>query len=568
VKTVMHEVDRIAEITNQGNNMRIVFDDESSWPFTWYLRDYPNYGYLRGEAGSVDPSALDGAKVVIVGSKKSGDVRQILGDRFYEFDYIRLWWPMQEYFNLTYQRVANAFSTDADNVAARYYRQGMWDIWLNRDYTTYGQAMCIEDKQSRCENEASYGQNDQERAQFRTACQSAVVNECRAEPSRFAVNNWPVSDRLYFFVDKQIAAQVWDAGIGSSTVNIREPEYAEDKVYTDRTAQSILGETAGLTGARGIVVAQDGLIYVTVPDLNRIVVLNDKGEQVRQIGSTPGGTNEAGSLRQPWGLDIGPDGNLYVADTWNHRIQVFTPDGAWLRMWGHEGVMPQDVSPDAFWGPRDVKIGPDGNVYVADTGNKRIRVYTLEGRFLKDIGSFGTALGQLDEPVGLAFNPVSGELYVAEAWNKRIQAFDRNGFPLRTWPVNLWFTNRQSYNRPYLAVSPDGTLVYVSDMDDRHRVVAYDLNGVPIISFNQPDNLEANLIGMRAPAGLAFDEAGRLYVTDSDQGKVYVFPPSEVTGGIPPQPPVQEPGSAEATEQPLEPPAADVTESATEPAAG
>ncbi len=56
VKTVLNEVDRIAEITNEGDSMRIVFDDESSWPFSWYFRDYTNYALLRGEAGSVDPT--------------------------------------------------------------------------------------------------------------------------------------------------------------------------------------------------------------------------------------------------------------------------------------------------------------------------------------------------------------------------------------------------------------------------------------------------------------------------------------------------------------------------------
>jgi predicted membrane-bound mannosyltransferase len=153
VKTVLHEVDRIAELTNEGTNMRIVFDDESSWPFSWYFRDYTNYALLRGEAGSVDPTSLDGARIVVVGNKKVGDVRRIVGDRYYEFGYIRLWWPMQEYFGLTYNRVTNVFSTDPDNLAAKYYREGMWDIWWDRDYRSYAQAMCIEAKQYRCDQE-------------------------------------------------------------------------------------------------------------------------------------------------------------------------------------------------------------------------------------------------------------------------------------------------------------------------------------------------------------------------------------------------------------------------------
>ena len=566
VKTVLSEVDRIATLTNEGHNMRIVFDDESSWPYTWYFRHYTNYGFIRGEAGSVEPSSLDGARVVVVGSKKAGDVRRILGDRYYEFGYIRLWWPMQEYFNLNYDRVANVFSLDSDNIAAKYYRKGMFDMWLNRTYQTYGQAMCIEDKQTRCESEALMGETPEEREQFRQNCQTAVINECRSD-QRFDVNNWPVSDRMYVFVDKQVAAEIWDAGIGSSTVDIREPEYPEDRVYRDISADVVLGEDLGMVGPRGIAIDDEGLIYVADTDHNRVVVMDQQGNLVRTIGADPGGTADPGALRQPWGLDIGPDGNLYVADTWNHRVQVFMLTGEFIRAWGHEGVPSQDVSTDAFWGPRELKVGLDGNVYVSDTGNKRIRVYTADGTFVRDIGSAGAALGQLDEPVGLAFNPISGNLYVAEAWNKRIQEFERGGLPLRTWDVNMWFRNRQSYNRPYIAVSNDGTLIYVTDMDDRHRIVAYSLDGTPVMAFNQPDNLESGTLGLRSPAGLAFDDRGRLYVVDAELARVFVFPPANVMGGVQPVPPVTE-ATDTVLDEPTEEPADIVTEEATEAAAG
>jgi predicted membrane-bound mannosyltransferase/DNA-binding beta-propeller fold protein YncE len=535
VKTVLNEVNRIAEITNEGTGMRIVFDDESSWPFSWYFRDYTNYALLRGEAGSVDPTQLDGARVVVVGNKKAGDVRRILGDRYYEFDYIRLWWPMQEYFGLTYDRVTNVFSTSPGNIAAKYYRQGIWDIWWNRDYQTYGEAMCIESKQYRCDQQAQYGTTGAEQSQLLSVCATGVVNEC-ASDDRFSANKWPVSDRLYFFVDKQVAAEVWDAGIGSSTVNIREPEYPEDTVYRDIAAETTLGAAAGMKGPRGIVVDDSGLIYITDTQRSRVVVLDQTGALV-QVIAEPGTVPNDTGLHEPWGLDIGPDGNLYIADTWNHRVAVYTRDGEFVRAWGHYGT-PDDPSTEAMYGPRDLKIGPDGYVYVADTGGKRIRVYTLEGEWLRDIGSGGSALGQLNEPVGLAFNPVSGDLYVAEAWNRRVQVFDPSGVSLRAFTVNMWFTNQSqpSYNRPYLAVSPDGTLIYVTDMDDRHRVVAYDLTGQPVFSFNQPDNLQTGVLGIRSPAGLAFDATGRLYVVDADQAKVFVFPPSQISGSVLPVP--------------------------------
>ena len=538
VKTVMEEVDRIAELTDEGYDMRIVFDDQSSWPFTWYFRNYRNYGFLAGEAGTNDPAYLEDvlrdARVVVVGPSKSNEVRNILGDRYYEFSYIRLWWPMQEYFYLNYDRVTNVFSMDEYNIAADYYRQALSDIWWSRDYDTYAQAMCIENKQDRCIDEAARGKPEGREDRYREICQDAVVREC-ADADRFEVKQWPVSERLYFFVDKQVAAQVWDAGIGTSAIDVRLPEYPEDDVYTDVTAHKVIGEAAGLSGPRDVVIDDDGNLYVADTENNRIVVMTPDGQVIRTIGEQSGGTAQAGSLLQPWGVALGPDDLLYVADTWNNRVQVFTRRGEFVRMWSHAGIdQPPDID-NVFYGPRDIAIGPDGNVYVSDTGNKRISVYTPEGQFIRDIGSGGTARGQLDEPVGLAFNPVSGELYVAEAWNRRIQVFDAGGTASYTWTVNMWFHNKESYNRPYVAVNPDGSLVFVTDMDENRRVVAYNLDGVPVLSFRQPEDRDTGRVGMRSPAGMAFDRQGQLYVVDGDLSQIFVFKLSEISGSVPPE---------------------------------
>ena len=79
-----------------------------------------------------------------------------------------------------------------------------------------------------------------------------------------------------------------------------------------------------------------------------------------------------GTFNQPWGIGLGPDGSVYVADTWNHRVQKFNAQGEFLSMWGYFG---QGEQPEAFWGPRDVAVDSKGRVFITDTGNKRVVVF-------------------------------------------------------------------------------------------------------------------------------------------------------------------------------------------------
>ena len=75
-------------------------------------------------------------------------------------------------------------------------------------------------------------------------------------------------------------------------------------------------------------------------------------------------------LSSSGGRAIDGEGNVYVADSWNHRIQVFDPQGRFLRKWGTEGE-----ENGQFADPKGLATDGDGNVYVADSGNHRIQVF-------------------------------------------------------------------------------------------------------------------------------------------------------------------------------------------------
>lgn len=533
VKTVMDDIYYLSERHPDGMNMRIVYDDESSWPFTWYLRDFRNYGFMVGEATNVssNPGQLDGAEVVIVGNKKNAEVERILGKDYYRFDYIRLWWPMQAYFNLDYNRVANLFESDASNPAASHYRRAIWDIWWAREYKGYGQAECIERDMRQCLIEGSESDYDQ-------ACIQRITNECTAD-SRYNIENWPVSDALYVYVHKDFAATIWDSGLDGQSVTERLVPDPENVVQREVVPSTAFGQ-GQIAEPRDIEVDADGNLVVADNKNRRIAIYSSDGTFIRDMG--------IGQLNELWGIAVSPvDGNIYAADTWNHRIAVFNPAGELIDTYGRNGVIADGTdSLEGFYGPRDVAVDKNGFIYVADTGNHRIRVYDQNWTFIRDIGSRGTGAGQLQEPVGIAIHPISGELYIAETWNQRVSVFKRDGIYVRSWDVNMWEGTQFSPNRPYLTISPDGTLIFVGDMDSSGgnsgpRIVGYDLSGQAMIAFNgglatDANNLDqnGNTAGVLIVGGLAFGQNGQLYVADSGTSRIVVFPPTGVTGNLAP----------------------------------
>lgn len=527
VKWTMDEIEYIAERTNQGENLRVAFDDQSSWPMTWYLRDY-NTAFFAGEAEDFEQntSALDGASVVIVGNKKNPIVERVLGDDYYPFDYIRLWWPMQEYFNLDFGRVERFFESDTDNLTATIYRQAVWDIWWERDYDRYAQAQCLEAAIRTCELE------EREASQ----CFNESQSRC-SEDNRYDLDRWGVSDAMYVYIDKDIAAEIWDAGIGGESVENRTPQDVLGSLYRDIIPLTTFTQNAGLSNPRGVDIAPDGSVYVADTENGRIAIFNPDGSFQGEIG---GATveGEAGVFNQPWGITVDDEGNIYITDTWNHRIQVLNADGTVSASWGQFGEAGEDPENDfLLYGPRDIALDLEGNVLVADTGGKRIRVYTPSGQHLRDFGN-----EELNEPVGLAVNPVSGNIYVADTWNQRVQEYTPSGIPIREFDVPMWFENRTSPHRPFIAVSADGTLLAVSDMDaegrnDGPRIAIYDLVGTPLLSFNAPDtNIDGGEFGIRVVGGVEFGPDGSLYVVDAQSDRVLRFPPLPISGGIQPVP--------------------------------
>ncbi len=179
---------------------------------------------------------------------------------------------------------------------------------------------------------------------------------------------------------------------------------------------------------------------------NQILHLDQEGNLIDSWGSF--GASDfnlniaapAGTFSEPWGIAVGPDGSVYVADTWNHRIQKFTADGEFITMWGDFGAAETLYS---FWGPRGVAVDDEGRVFITDTGNKRVVIFDSEGNALSAFGGAGLEVGQFDEPVGIDVDD-QGRVYIADTWNDRIQVMipDGNSLTYSTnieWEIEGWY---------------------------------------------------------------------------------------------------------------------------------
>jgi streptogramin lyase len=215
------------------------------------------------------------------------------------------------------------------------------------------------------------------------------------------------------------------------------------------------------------------------------------------------GTAE-GQFYSPYGVASDSQGNVYVADTHNDRIQKFDSDGTFLTKWGSEGV-----ANGQFDRPYSVAVDSQGNVYVADTWNHRIQKFDSDGTFLTKWGTNGTANGQFDDPEGIATDS-QDHVYVADTFNDRIQKFDSNGTFLTKWGSE-GTANGQFYSTRDVATDSQGN-VYVTDVFN-NRIQKFDSNGTFLTKWGSGGTADGQFSRLES---VAVDSQNDVYVVDSD----------------------------------------------------
>jgi DNA-binding beta-propeller fold protein YncE len=217
-------------------------------------------------------------------------------------------------------------------------------------------------------------------------------------------------------------------------------------------------------------------------------VFNPDGTLVKSWGDTP--------YKLAHGIRIDRDGFMWVTDNSDNIVQKFSSDGKLLMTVGIKGTKGDNTSQDAFDGPADVFVAPNGDFFVADGyRNSRVVQFSKDGKFIKIIGGVkGTEPGQFNLPHAVVVDS-KGRIIVADAENSRVQVFDQSGKFLEQW------TDFIAKPRGAMYITPDDT-IYISHVDAEAVSIVKNGKVVDVIRG----------VGGR-PHGLTLDREGNIYVT-------------------------------------------------------
>jgi DNA-binding beta-propeller fold protein YncE len=183
--------------------------------------------------------------------------------------------------------------------------------------------------------------------------------------------------------------------------------------------EGTIGE--GLVDPGGMAIDNENrFLYVADAALDQVLVYDaDKLTLIRKIGTAGKGhtLTEPGQFSVPTNVAVDADGNLYVSDTYNNRIEIFDADGNFIREFGKSGDRP-----GTFSRPKGIAIDVDGHVWVADAVEDRVQCFTPEGRLLIWMGGHGMLPGQFRTLAGIYIDK-NNRIFTSEQYPGRVQMF-------------------------------------------------------------------------------------------------------------------------------------------------
>jgi sugar lactone lactonase YvrE len=218
--------------------------------------------------------------------------------------------------------------------------------------------------------------------------------------------------------------------------------------------------------------------------------------------------SEDGQFSHPAGLALDTEGNLWVADQGNNRVQKFNEAGEYVFEFGSHGS-----GSGAFDAPKAVAIEAEGNIWVADSGNNRLEKFDAEGKFIEAVGSAGSGNGKFSGPEDVAID-AEGNIWVADTYNYRVQELDAEGKFIKVVnPEGLGAIEPTGID-----IGPGGK-AWVTDWA-HDRVVELSNAGALLGQFGSSGSGNGEF---SHPDGIDVDSEGNVWVGDEGNSRVQEF---------------------------------------------
>ncbi len=471
LKDIADQINALADASGLGYDLPIAVDttDSFAWPWAWYLRDYRAVSYLDFSTGE-PPGQY---QVMLVAAGNLGRIQDYLARP----------------------------TTTPYAAPVRYPHRWWYD-------ETYKWAMAVEQGQPCTSRGGNCGP-------FRLATWKHILDG-------FTQRGWLTAWARYWRDHEPgrppgstDAHAFLPAAFDPSTGRMRADPVEPPQPTVDSEGRPVFGGAGYQPGQFfspvDIEADTEGNLYVIDAATKRLQVFDPEGNLLNAVDIRSNPQDRAESS-EPWGLALGPSGEIVVADTFGWRVRVFDRD---LRLLASFGQPPSGAVPGPFdlFGPRDAVVMPDGTVWVTDTGHDRIEVFTLAGEFVRTIGRSGSGPGEFDEPVGLAMD-ADGNVYVADMYNRRVQVLGPDGSYRAEFPVEGW-GGQDVTDKPYLRVLSDGRIAVGVPSGNLVRLYAPD--GRPLAEIRAPRE------PLSRPYGMVETPGGKLWVVEGGAARVRLF---------------------------------------------
>ncbi|MDG1437994.1 MAG: 6-bladed beta-propeller [Emcibacteraceae bacterium] len=256
-------------------------------------------------------------------------------------------------------------------------------------------------------------------------------------------------------------------------------------------------------------------VYVVDTNEHMIKVFDLDGNFIRQFGKQG---SELGEFNRPWNIFF-TEGELFVAGYQSHKIDVFDPDGTYKRSFGSFGDGDGELN-----GPTALDQDANGDLIIAELFGHRVSRFKTDGTFLSvwgDGGDGGRAVDNFKYPFDIATSPDKDLIYILDTANERVKVYGADGEYKFRWggpfAYNMlfvwynWFPFDGWFADPKAIVTDDSGNVYVGDSGNK-RVQVFDKDGNHITSFGGTGEDEFAYI-----AGMDFSSDGSLYIVDESR---------------------------------------------------